>query len=109
MTARWSVVYLKGDYDERNLPGVNDLESYDRREDAQRELEMVARETGVPEDHYAVVTSEATEWRLAEGGPRPIAMTVDEQWMSALLQRRALNVLTDDGALVIRVVLEDPA
>lgn len=62
---QYTYVYLMGDYDRKNLPGPNDLiDTVDTIGEAQRELEMVARENSLPENHYIVVSRQVTPWEV---------------------------------------------
>lgn len=61
---RYTYVYIKGDYDERRLPGVNDIDTFDTLAEVKREREMVAAMNGLPNDHYVLVVSYATPWEV---------------------------------------------
>jgi hypothetical protein len=60
----YSIVYLKGDYDEHHLPDPWDMFATGDLEETRREARQVAKENGIPESHYAIVRRETGPWEI---------------------------------------------
>lgn len=63
MSKQYTVMLNGGDHDERNLPGQDDMETFDNLRDAEDERTAVEREN--PGLSYLILVREVTPWEVA--------------------------------------------